>query len=401
MLGPVLAAVLLAASPAVAVEPPETPRFELYTMGPGDDLFSKFGHAALCVFDQRTPEGRCYNYGTADFTTPVPLTWNFLRGRAQFWVSSVSYDRMVDVYQGYDRTLYRQLLPLSPAAAAGLVAALDHDRRPENRYYIYHHFKDNCTTRLRDHLDAATGGALRRDAGARLGPTYRELVREGFSASVPLLALTELLPGRPLEARPTLWEAMFHPDVLRAEIQKRLGAAPEVIYERQKPVAGGDPTAGRRALLLAAIVLGAVAAATSWSRRRGVRRAGLVVTGLALGLVALILDAMALVSVLPEFRGNEMLLVFLPTDLALIGLGDRALRAYLTARLALLCAVALGAAVGLLIQPAWIPLALVALPVGAHMGTEFARLRTGGADDGDRSAPPAARGGEGAHRANP
>src|SRR5262249_22317515 len=57
------------------------PTVELYTMGPGDDLFSAFGHAAVCVLDERSPAGRCYNYGTADFRTPLPLTWAFVRGR--------------------------------------------------------------------------------------------------------------------------------------------------------------------------------------------------------------------------------------------------------------------------------------------------------------------------------
>src|SRR5262245_47152485 len=73
---------LLGASSARASAPPVV---ELYTMGPGDELFSAFGHAAVCVLDERTPAGRCYNYGTADFRTPLPLTWNFVRGRARFW----------------------------------------------------------------------------------------------------------------------------------------------------------------------------------------------------------------------------------------------------------------------------------------------------------------------------
>ena len=60
------------------------PQVEVFTMGPGDDLFSRFGHAAICITDEESPLGRCYNYGTADFSTPGPLTWGVLCGNKQF-----------------------------------------------------------------------------------------------------------------------------------------------------------------------------------------------------------------------------------------------------------------------------------------------------------------------------
>ena len=30
---------------------------------------------------------------------------------------------------------------------------------PENRDYLYHHYNDNCVTRLRDMIDTALGGS--------------------------------------------------------------------------------------------------------------------------------------------------------------------------------------------------------------------------------------------------
>lgn len=102
---PLLAAVALAA-PATARaggQPEPTPNtaetgpapegpppiIELYTMGQGDLVFEKFGHAALCVTHtlgrRRTT---CYNYGTTDFDDIVPLFWGFVRGRSEFWVST-------------------------------------------------------------------------------------------------------------------------------------------------------------------------------------------------------------------------------------------------------------------------------------------------------------------------
>ena len=83
---------LLALSSATAQA---APIIDVYTMGQGDELFSAFGHAAICVTDAEAPRGRCYNYGTADFTTPLPLTWSFIRGRALFWVSTTDVPHML------------------------------------------------------------------------------------------------------------------------------------------------------------------------------------------------------------------------------------------------------------------------------------------------------------------
>lgn len=125
----VAALVLAGGRPAAAQEPslrpaaPRLPVVEVYTMGPGEELFSAFGHGAICVTDEQSPLGRCYNYGTADFSTPGPLTWNFLRGRALFWVSVAPRPLMEALYRHEDRTLYRQRLPLPEAQIRRLVAA--------------------------------------------------------------------------------------------------------------------------------------------------------------------------------------------------------------------------------------------------------------------------------------
>ena len=100
------------------------PTIDVYTMGQGDDLFSAFGHAAICVTDENQPRGRCYNYGTADFTTPVPLTWNFIRGRALFWVSTTDVPHMLHYYVAVGRAVWRQTLQLSPDEATRVATAL-------------------------------------------------------------------------------------------------------------------------------------------------------------------------------------------------------------------------------------------------------------------------------------
>ncbi len=356
------------------------PVIDVYTMGPSEVLFQRFGHAAICVTDDKTPRGRCFNYGTTNFDDPVEVVWTFVRGRSKFWVSVTSLAGLLDYYIDLDRTLYRQRLPLAEGEARELAARLDGDLAPDKKYYIYHHFYDNCTTRIRDHVDAVTGGRLKgRTDEVVYGPSYRELAMDGFSSSVALLVGNEILLGSSADVRPTVWAAMFLPDVLRDAIEKNLHAPPEVVNVRQAALPTGDPMAGRWALFGCAAVLAAVAGAAALSRRSWMLRGARFVVALVIGLGALLLDALAILSVLPELRQNELLLVLLPTDLALPFLRGRWLRRYLVARLALLALVAALALAGVLVQPLWAPIAITAAPLAVFLAVELRGLRRAGA----------------------
>lgn len=316
---------------------------EVYTMGPGADVFSRFGHAALCVRDAESPGGRCYNYGTTDFSTPGPLTWRVLRGRALFWVSTAPLDVMLAWYANEDRTVWRQRVRLTPDAAAALARRLRDDLRPGSREYVYHHFRDNCTTRVRDHLDAVTLGALRGAADAPHGPTWRAMVRAGFADDPGLLAASALLLGRPLDAAPTRWEAMFLPAVLRAEVARRLGAPPEVVHARRGPLPAPRPASDALAFAALAVAL----ALLSLGRRRPLR----ALAGLVTGALGALVWGLSLASTLPELRDNDLRAVLLPTDLALGLLRGRALTLYARARVVMALVASALHALGVTPQP--------------------------------------------------
>lgn len=325
-------------------------------MGPGEDPFSRFGHAAICVRQPEEAGGRCYNYGTADFSTPVPLTFDFIRGRAMFWVSLQGERRMIAAYAAEDRTVWRQDLPLDDAAAVRLAEALEASRAEDVKFYRYHHFRDNCTTRIRDHIDHITDGALSRGADVPDGPSYREAARAGFAGDLPLLLAAELVLGRAADGPTTRWELMFLPAALREEVASRLGAAPIEVNTRKAPPPSGSTALARAALVAAGLGLGA-------GLLRARQRVAVVLTGLLLGFPALALWTLALASAFDELRANEVLLCLWPTDLLLGALPARWWRPYAQVRMAVLAGVALGSLAGLLVQP----LAAVGLAVGLPM----------------------------------
>ena len=358
-----LVAWLLPASARGAIE------VELLTMGPGDELYTRFGHTALLV---RSDDGHSlvYNYGYTDFEARG-LVWRFLRGTAVFWVQSQDFTATLVGYARDDRSLFRQRLDLSPAQHAELARLLRWNLEPAHRRYRYDHFRDNCATRPRDLLDRVTGGELRRQLQARpAGVSLRTLVHQGFSGRLGILLLSDLLLGRELDRPLSVWEAGFLPRLLMEALPTvqrpdggSLASLPDPLYQRREPSPlRGDPGAGEQLLwLLAGLVL-LLSAVVALLARRSPRAAGLLLflLTLALGLGGLLVWGMALCTALPEFRWNENLLLLWPSDLLLVGVGLRwlrgrgvaglSLRAYAGLRLAVPLAALLGHAGGWLVQ---------------------------------------------------
>ncbi len=361
---------------------PPGARVDLYTFGPGEDVFSKFGHAALCVFDENGLSGRCFNYGTADFSTPGPLTWDVVRGRAQFWVSVAPFEEMLRVYLAQDRTFYRQPLPLTSEQVKELRERLETAALPENRHYLYDHFDDNCSTRPRDHIDAVFDGALENRSGAH-GASFRELIRESLQDDPFIFVLVETFLGRSMDRERTEYEAMFLPRILREAVALHLGVAPEIVHARKDPAPAelswpvAWPVAWlvthRRGLALG-IGLGSVLLIVLGTP--GASRTLRFVFGALFGTVGVLLVLLAAISPLAELRYNELLLVWLPTDFLLIVDSRRVTILYTSFRLAGLVAVGVLLVWGLFLQPLWPFWTLAALVLGAISARTL--VRSGG-----------------------
>ena len=334
------------------------PKILLITIGRGALIFEKFGHTALCLdyaeVDRATV---CFNYGTTDFSAPpMTLTWNFIRGVQKFYVEPVPLGGMVRFYQREDRTLEQQDLPLTEAQARAVEAELLDDLKPENRFYVYDHFADNCTTKLRDILDHATGGALREGTDRELSTTFREMGIQGMAEFPAMIAFGDFGVGRALDRRPTVWEAMFHPFWLRDVVEAKLGAAPRTLYQRRAPPIPDSGSTGRGWALLIGLAFAVPLLVARLTGRH--ERLATAIAAAPVALIGLVIWSAAIVSQIPGLRWNEAVFLYTPFDLALPILDERTRRRYAQIRLAMVVGVSLLRAVGVFRQPLWVPIVI-------------------------------------------
>jgi len=352
----------------------EPPDVELVTLGVGDRIFEKFGHAAICLrYHDPSLIPVCFNYGVTDFDAGATLVYRFLRNDQRFWVEAESMGSLVGFYTWEDRDIWVQTIPLSAVGKRAIEAKLWSDTEEANKYYLYDHFFDNCTTRIRDMIDRASGGVLSKGADEAFPLTFRDLGARGLASAEPLVAIADFVLGRALDATPTLYQAMFSPDVLRREVTLRFKAEPRLVYKRVGPEFPHQGGTGRWKFILVAALFSVILLIAQWRRR--FERFALIAATSYLALWGVIIWALVIGSSLPGIRWNEVAFVLMPFDLALPFLSVVRRRKYAQVRVVMLLAVSAMAAVGVFHQPLWVPILTAIMPL-AVIAFDLPRVRS-------------------------
>ncbi|KGM56876.1 membrane protein [Lysobacter arseniciresistens ZS79] len=211
------------------------PRIGVATMQPGEIFWERFGHNALVVLDPATGEAISYNYGFFDPTEP-DFVGRFVRGEPRYRLAALPFEQDMAIYRDEGRGVDIQWLALDATTAQALADALAFNARPENAHYRYDYFLDNCSTRVRDAIDNALGGALRRQmAGRSQGSTYRSEATR-LASPAPLMWLGfDLGLGPSADVPLSRWAEAFVPmrlaDALR---DTRLPDGRPLVLEEQQ-----------------------------------------------------------------------------------------------------------------------------------------------------------------------
>lgn len=193
----------------------------LLTCSPGAELFSKFGHSAIRAYDPTTATDVVFNYGVFNFNTPNFYP-KFIRGQLDYMLGAENTDTFFRAYGSEGREVKQQKLNLTPNQTRRVVRFLLKNYEPENRYYRYDFFFDNCATRIRDILEVEFDIGLVSPVPAPNNLSYRQLVDQ-YIAPFPWADFgIDLILGLPADQKADFRGEMFLPEYLAnhfAEIQ--------------------------------------------------------------------------------------------------------------------------------------------------------------------------------------
>lgn len=358
------------------------PEVTLYTIGPGSYLFSLYGHSVLCVADD------CYDYGLPIHSDPLKLVWHGLRGVPDFAPVRIDRARVLAAFGREERSIEAQALPLDARAVAELRSRLERDVAVRSAY-AYNPWFGNCTTHLRDIVDDTSAGKLHGVVELDPARTFRELSEAGFSGRVlPLVGITLAIGQGDRVGTP--FERMFLPAGLRDGVTKAFGVAPTRVRAQRGNVLQTSVHAGRALLVFVGLALTLLVVLAR--KRPRIARGAEIVASLTLALLGVVVWGFAILSSYPEVSRNWNLAILVPTDALLPLLSSASpsrARLYIYVRLAVVVALALLSAVGVIAQPLVVPALTCALPLLAmaliaarrdrgHGGTTGVNVRSPG-----------------------
>lgn len=199
------------------VNGPGDPTISVITLGPGRMIYERYGHVAIRIQAPIYNLDVAYDWGNFDFNAPG-FIGRFVKGDMRYWMEGKDGQALLDHYiKLEDRTVTIRELNLDHDQTYKLVDLIRKQDDEQHRYYLYDYFKDNCSTRVRDTINEAAGGALETTKQNLTPHDYRwhnrRLLRVGLD-NVALMTGMELVTGPRLDVPLSAWDACYLPTLL-------------------------------------------------------------------------------------------------------------------------------------------------------------------------------------------
>ena len=342
----------------------------LVTIGVGQQAWERFGHNAIRIRDEIRGTDIAYNWGVFSFQQEG-FFLRFLQGDWQYWMEAFQGQPMIQAYEAQNRSVVEQQLDLTPAERVELRDFVELNRRPENRFYRYQYFLDNCSTRVRDVLDRVVRGRLGATSAVVSGATYRFHTRRLTQIDPLIYVMLDFFLGGRGDRPITDWDEMFIPMLLRDHIRNVEAEGPgsesrpvvrseRVLFQAVDEDEPAKPTSffwvfAATGVLMAGLVAGLAMLAPHEGVPGWVGKLGFLAVGGLWSFVAGVAGTIMIVSHLTDHEfmyWNENFLQANPVSLALLALLPAAVLRRkehpLASRLSVLVAAA--AALGFLLQ---------------------------------------------------
>ncbi len=199
---------------AVAQYIPLSPSAEIsiLTIGPGDNLYDKFGHSAFYIQDPENGIQGIYNYGVYDWDTPN-FYLKFAQGKLLYKLEGVQAQSFLENYIQQNRWIKQQVLNLTYTEKQAVFTFLNNNLKPENKYYKYDFFYDNCATRIRDVLVSVLGNDLEyTDDFIAENKSFRHLIQQNVHWNTWGSLGMDAAIGAVTDVKANSWQYQFLPD---------------------------------------------------------------------------------------------------------------------------------------------------------------------------------------------
>jgi len=267
-------------------------------IGPGDALYFWWGHIALVVEETRTRRSQFYDYGIFDFSGDN-FFFNFAMGRLWYSCGASPSKANYDFFKRTNRDVVIYTLNLPPETKRKIRDFAAANVLPENKYYFYHHFRDNCSTRIRDIIDLATDGQFKEEfENEKSRFTLRQQVRRHTWFSNFFDWLLNFLMGQVIDRPITVWEDMFLPSEVGRTIEdfyytdingekRKLVLSKEIFLESEaRPGVLETPRRQWPFLLIFSLVLSAIFGLFFYMQMKNIK-AGRVLAGISMSICSL------------------------------------------------------------------------------------------------------------------
>jgi len=192
---------------------------KIAVVGPGDAVYFWWGHIALIVEDAQTGRSDFYDYGIFSFENEN-FYYNFAFGRLLYSSGVSGTGENIEYAVDRNRSVVIYTLDLPPETRVKVKDFVEHNVLPENSDYFYHHFRDNCSTRIRDIIDYAVDGQLKEQYANTQGKfTLRQHVRRHTWFSPAVDWILNFWMGQVIDTPITIWDDMFLPSEVGKVIQ--------------------------------------------------------------------------------------------------------------------------------------------------------------------------------------
>jgi hypothetical protein len=207
-------------------------KITILTCGPAQPMYATFGHTALWVSDPVNQIDEVYNFGTFNSGTSY-FYIKFLGGSLQYALSVTNFKSFLREYKYEKRWVKGQDLLFSNEEKNTLYASLKQANLPENRYYRYGFFKENCSTKIIELLLNHCGNPAAADTLVQpANMSYRDALKHYLYNRPWLQFGINLLLGPFADQEISREQSCFMPDFLMQEIEAAgIASSPEVLLD--------------------------------------------------------------------------------------------------------------------------------------------------------------------------